>query len=1046
MTGPASAAQLRFFLLDQQGGQATVVHHVTAEGPVDKQRLLAAVRTTCEAHPALRTSLHLGPEGLTQHTHPAGQIPYEVLNLTASQAADELDRQLTLLGAPFEHGAGPLCRIRVLHTPERTHCLFGVHHAVFDDESAGILLRGLADAYCAPPREPAPANPTLPPDPERIAALEKFWATALDGRSGDTTLPHFESTAELPGTGGEQTTVTTVGLGSELSAALRNKMLDAGVTPFAQVLAAVAVVIGWYSESEDVVLATVTGSRTDIDRDSIGCHQNTLPVRLSLTGQNTAQFLEHAMDTLFEAVDHADLPVEDILRVTRAARRPGHTPLTHILCAQTSYQPPLREGGVAWQISTRQGADLEYPLAVTLHHEADGTMNLVLGHDATRLPPQQAQLLGQHLTRALRALAMEPSTPLAALHLLTPEELAAEAGPSPITDAPSRAPLVHEALAGHVRRAPHSVAIRTATEEIPYDDLDRRVSGLGAALISAGVMPGDRVGVCLPRTPDLVVAMLAVWKAGACYVPLDPDYPAERLRYMAQDAMLAAVIGEHDFSLDLPVLDPASTTSPPQTWPTVQPASPAYLIYTSGTTGHPKGVVIRHENVTALLAALNHELGGTPDVIVAGTSMSFDISGLEMHWPIAQGRTLFLTDHRSVARQPVPEGALYQCTPSVARILTGTESGRTLLKKLGVLLIGGEPLPADLASELCALVPGPVLNCYGPTETTIWSTIWRVTPGEPVHIGRPLLGESCHVLDGSGRRLPAGCPGRLFITGAGVGAGYWQRPELTAERFVSLHGLGNDRAYDTGDRAVLTLTAGLRFIGRADAQVKVLGQRIELEEIETVLRKHPRVLDAVATVTRDAAAVAACLVLSDAPTPDTTSSATTAPDALANDLREFASAWLTGAMLPTMWLLAHHLPQLPNGKRDRSTVATWAATNTVGPAPGRAAPPGRAQNLVRRSWERVLAAPVTDLDAGFFELGGTSAGLVRLLALLRDTYPALGVADLFRHTTVRALASHLDGAHAAAPRTLSAPGPDTSRGTARAQALKSWNRRPGRSR
>lgn len=1043
----ATPAQLRFFLLDQQGGRATVVQQITLDGPVDSDRLAEVIRDVCHAHPALRTSLHLTPDGLTQRTHPVSEIDITVAHLAPGAAGPALAEHLPLVGAPFAHGAGPLCRVRVLHTPERTHCLFGVHHAVFDDDSAHILLRDLAAAYHRPPQEPQPSRrPSVqPPEPQRASALRNFWATALDGHPQDTSLPHFGTADRETRDAGGRAGVVTVPVGSVLGDAMRRRTHECGATPFAQLLAAVATTIGWYSDTDDVVLATVTGGRTGATQDDIGCFQNTLPIRLRLADRDTAQFLDHTLDQLFDAVDHADLPIEDILTAAQVARRPGRKPLTQILCAQTSAQAPLESGELLWRLTTPPAEEREYPLAVTLHHAADGSLHLVIDHDTERLTPHQAHRLAAHLLRALHALAEGPARPLTGLRLLEAEDLTTRPGPSDEAGT-SRSLLVHESLARH---DPRAIAIRTASEELSYADLDRRVTGLAAALIGAGVLPGDRVGIRLPRTPALVTAMLAVWKAGAAYVPLDPEYPADRLRYMADDAVLSAVIGDGGVTLSVPVLPAEAEAPSPATWPTSAPGDPAYLIYTSGTTGRPKGVVIRHENLTALFAALRAELGGAPAVTVAATSMSFDVSGLETHWPIAEGRTLFLTGHRTVAAEPIPDGALYQCTPTVARILTSTPAGRSLLGRLGTLLVGGEPLPADLATELTAHVPGPVLNCYGPTETTIWSTMWRVVPSVPVRIGHPLLGEECHVVDTHGRPLPAGCPGRLLISGHGVGDGYWRRPDLTAERFAPLNGADGQRAYDTGDLAVLDPVHGLRFIGRADTQVKVLGQRIELEEIETALRAHPRVLDAVATVSAaDDATIAACLVLSPVPGAADNGSAATAPPELADELRAFAGNWLTGAMVPSVWLLAARLPQLPNGKLDRPAVAAWAAAAEP-PAAGPSGHPADEQEpvtdtrkLVRQVWERVLPVPVTDIDAGFFELGGTSSGVLRVLAVLRTTHPALHTADLFRHTTIRTLALHLDEVLVGAQRATAAP--KASRGAVRAQALTSWPRRTRR--
>ncbi|MGI5467557.1 non-ribosomal peptide synthetase [Streptomyces sp. CA-132043] len=586
-------------------------------------------------------------------------------------------------------------------------------------------------------------------------------------------------------------------------------------------------------------------------------------------------------------------------------------------------------------------------------------------------------------------------------------------------------------------------------EQLGYGELDSRARKLAAALIAAGVRPGDRVGVRLPRTPDLLVALLAVWRAGAAYVPLDPDYPADRLRLMVEDAAPAAVIGT-----PLPgtapdatgpvVLAPDTTAPEPAQWPRVRPEDPAYVIYTSGSTGRPKGVITRHENLAALFASLDRELTGPAAVTVAATSVSFDISALELFWPLTAGRTVLLTDHRAVAELEIPEGALYQCTPTVARILADDPGGRRALGRLSTLLVGGEPLPRDLADRLTALVPGGVLNCYGPTETTVWSTVWRVQPHTPVHIGHPLAGEACRVADPHGRPLPPGVPGRLLVSGAGVGSGYWGRPDLTAERFGEYDG---HVWYDTGDLAVLDPGHGLRFLGRTDSQVKILGQRIELSEIESVLRAHPAVRDALVSVASDGATLTALLAPSaDAPAPAAPSAA---PPDLAADLRRHASTALTPAMVPAAWLLVGELPQLPNGKLDRTTASGWSAQAQL-PVPGPPAgePAGGARDSVRQAWERVLGRPVDDPEATFFDLGGTSAGLLRVLVLLRDRHPGLTAADLFRHTTVSGLARLLD-APRVTPGGAESPdagtAPPTARGAARARALGRWRQQRERS-
>ncbi|MGI5467556.1 condensation domain-containing protein [Streptomyces sp. CA-132043] len=405
--GPATAEQTRFFLLDQQGGRPPLVHHIRIDGPVDPARLTAAARAVAEAQPALRTSLHPTADGLLRRLHAASEV-----DITADPAGDDvlLARRLREAGAPFVHGQGPLCRIRVVVTGERVHCLVAVHHAVFDEESAAVLLRLLADAYGnialrqADDRRPAP-------EAGRVAALEAFWSRELERCPANTALPRIES-AEPQG----HATVT-LPVPAELTAALHRRARQSGATAFAQLLAATAVVTAWYSGLDEVVLATVATTRSKDDQDVIGCFQNTLPIRLRLAGADTASVPDLAADALFDALDHGDLPVEDILRVCRVERSPGRKPLTQIICTQTTAPAPVTAHGLRWQLVPPSVAAGEYPLAVSLHRAPDGGMGVGVEYDRSELPARAAELFAEHLVRALAACVAEPPVPLTGLRL-----------------------------------------------------------------------------------------------------------------------------------------------------------------------------------------------------------------------------------------------------------------------------------------------------------------------------------------------------------------------------------------------------------------------------------------------------------------------------------------------------------------------------------------------------------------------------------------------------------------------------------------------------
>ncbi|MEV7199198.1 non-ribosomal peptide synthetase [Streptomyces griseoluteus] len=1046
MQNPATPGQLRFFVLDMQQPRPAIVHRLTASGTVDIDRLLAAVRAVLRAQPALRVSLRMEPEGLVQHLHPVSEVPVDVLALPEDEEAARgvLDRRLAALGAPFDHAGAPLCRIAVLHRADRAHLLFSVHHGVFDDGSAPALLASLTTAHGSGPDSLADAEPPQgAPSPERQEMLRKFWATTLDQAPENCSLPQL-----TPGTDRARASAATR-LPDALVDRMRGLAAETGASSFTQVMSALAWVAGWYGGTDDMVVATVSGAERDSRGISaVGCLQNTIPVRIGLAGATTETLLDRTLESLLDAVEHAELPLEEILAVTGAPRHPDRKPFTQLMCTQgVLFTETVDASGLRWRMEPPGSDQVEYDLSVTLLHAPDGGEHLVVAHPRAALDAGTAERFLGHLVAALDALTAPDARPLTSCDLLGADEraeLAALAAPV----AGIAAEPVHHLIQHRADRHPAAPAVRAAGSELDYAGVTARARGLAAALLASGVGPGDRVAIHLDRSPDLVTAVLATWWAGAAYVPLDPDHPAERLRYVLRDAEPAALIARAPLLADLPTLAPDSSAPAPASWPEVPTDAPAYVMYTSGSTGRPKGAVIRHDNLCALFAAFDAQFPEGPAVVLAGTSSSFDISLIELVWPLTSGRTLHLTSHRTVLQDvPDPDGAFYQCTPSAARLHTASREGRAFLGRLGALLVGGEPLAADLADDLAGLVPGPVLNGYGPTEATVYTTLWRVRPGAPVHIGLPLPGVRCHVVDPAGRDLPPRCPGDLLISGTGVGDGYWRRPDLTAERFPALPGAGT--GYRSGDVVSFTPGAGLRFLHRADEQVKVLGQRIEAGEIETTLRRRPGVRDAAVAPLPDLTGVVAFLVRED--DPEAGPLPRPLPAAVATELRRGTADWLTGAMLPTVWLGVAGLPRSPNGKLDRRVLAEWAAD---GAEAARSAPvslPGTAAGAVVEVWERVLGEPVTDVGATFFDLGGTSSGVLRVLTMLRARHPRLHAADLFRHTTVRALAAFLETLEGTGPEDVlvtagagpspAAAGTGAQRGARRAQALGRWARR-----
>ncbi|HUS25304.1 MAG TPA: non-ribosomal peptide synthetase [Candidatus Binatia bacterium] len=553
---------------------------------------------------------------------------------------------------------------------------------------------------------------------------------------------------------------------------------------------------------------------------------------------------------------------------------------------------------------------------------------------------------------------------------------------------PARAS-VHGRVAAQAGRTPKAIAVRYGAATQTYAQLDARASAIAAALRAAGVAPGVYVALFCERALDLPAALLGILKTGAAYLPLDPELPRERVADMLADAEVAAILATGATHAELPaysapvlLLDDIALSAAGAAAET-GPGDAAYIIYTSGSTGRPKGVVVTHANLVNFLDSMAGEPGLRPgDTLLAVTTISFDIAGLELLLPLVTGACVAIAARETVVdgerlrEQVAAQGAnVLQATPATWRLLlaAGWRGSRNFRA-----LCGGEPLPRDLAAALLPRVR-ELWNLYGPTETTVWSTIFRVTDASaPILIGRPIANTQCYVLDTEGRLCPPGEIGELCIGGAGVARGYHRRPELTAERFAADPFLPGSRLYRTGDLARWTGDGQLDCLGRIDFQVKLRGFRVEVGEIEATLNGHPAVADSACGV-REAAPGDARLVAWVQPRPGAKLEAA----ALTAHLRRRLPAY----MLPQQYVVVEALPRLLNGKLDRKSLRDPFATLVL-PTP---APPVGAslEQRLLAIWQEVLQSPAPPAaDERFFEIGGTSLLAVTVMARVRD---ALGV-------------------------------------------------------
>ena len=582
--------------------------------------------------------------------------------------------------------------------------------------------------------------------------------------------------------------------------------------------------------------------------------------------------------------------------------------------------------------------------------------------------------------------------------------------------------LIHELIKLQARRTPERTAVIWRDRRLSYSELMNEVTRLSACLRGRGVKAECVVGVCLERSLEVLIALLAVLDAGGAYLPLDPAFPTERIAFMLDDSRAHALITHsglasrftastvQTLAIDRPHEWGASIEAPGYVAPTA--ASLAYLMYTSGSTGVPKGVMVEHRNVVNFFRGMDEVLGTEPGVWLAVTSISFDISVLELLWTLTRGFVVVIQGDEEkltageygFAEQITRHSVTHlQCTPTMAELVIRRPLMAEGLKTLRKLLVGGEPLPAELADSLRRLVSGEVHNMYGPTETTIWSTTAAIRAGEAVTIGRPILNTQICIVRDDGCECPRGEIGEIFIGGDGVARGYWQRPELTAQRFVDLRfeGEAARRFYRTGDLARYREDGNIEFHGRVDHQIKLRGYRVELGEVEAILGGHPAVAQVVVCPYGQAgsAQLAAYLVLEPecAVTQD--------------ELREFARNKLPDYMIPAVYAFLPGLPLTPNGKIDRNALPkpnSLSAATTVAES---AAPATTLETTIADVFNEALGVAV-GLERNFFEMGATSLVIAEAAATLADRlHQPLKITDLFAHPTVKALALFVGNHH-----------------------------------
>jgi amino acid adenylation domain-containing protein len=1043
---PVSSVQQRLWFLDRMDPGSPVYNigfGVRFNGALNGAVVNQALDQLVARHESLRMRI-VELEGTpVVQVLPAQRADFEVINLehlpAAAREAENVRHQTECLRAPFDLARGPLGRFRLLRLQPDDHVLcICMHHAVSDGWSNVIALNEFCRIYESLVAGRAPQLPPLPVQyadfagweseqlqSGRMAAHLAFWKQQLAGVPAVIELPWDRPRPAVLSPRGSR---VRRDLEARLLQALKELGRREGATLYMTLLAVWQVLLHRVSGQEDIVVGSPVANRDRAALQSvIGCLVNNVALRGNFAGNpRFSEHLARLKQTTLDAFEHAELPFDVVVDGVSPERSASHAPLFQVLFTLMSFSTMAGSSGVApppgltTELIESDTGTSRFDLTVELL-EMDGHLRVGYEYASDLFDESTIARLHSHFESLLAAIVLDPSRRVQELPLLSREQqrvLLTDWNDTTLEH--DRGRCVHNLFERTARDRPNAVAVSDEFSAVTFGELELRANQLAHLMLARGVASGARVGICLDRTIDMPLALIAVLKCGAAYVPLDPAHPIDRIRYTLADAdvacviTLAAFVGQLDNSnAPLLLLDElqADLALQPSSAPDV-PISPndvAYAIYTSGSTGRPKGVEVEHRNVVSFLEAMRHEPGMCEkDVLLAVTTLSFDIAGLEMWLPLTVGariviasRTDVLDGHRLAALMRTHGVTLLQATPATWRLLI--DSGWTGHRELKALC-GGEPLPVDLAALLLDRV-GELWNVYGPTETTIWSTLYRVrTSQNPLPIGRPIANTRVYVLEPSGAPAPVGVAGELCIAGEGVARGYRNRPELTAEKFASITLLNGttERVYRTGDMARWRADGQLEFLGRNDTQVKVRGYRIELGEIETVLSTHPGVVQGVVVVREDTPGDQR-LVGYIVTTPGTAFDGDSARSTLRTSLPEY--------MIPNLFMTVESLPLTPNGKIDRKMLPKPQGV----PASFRKSVPDSAsvlmtlpQQRVAAVWRGVLKVEHVGLYNNFFDLGGHSLLLVKLqTALEREFGRDLALVELFQRTTVAAQAERL---------------------------------------
>ena len=1030
---PLSEGQREIFFSVQMGDEANCAYNesltVTFKGALAITALEDAWLHLIERHPALRSTF--SSDGKTQFFHPAPgelRIAMQDLSSLSDLAADAEYKELCAIEqrTPFDLAHGPLLRLRLVKlAPARHVLIFTAHHLVCDGWSIGMLLAELSALYNARQANQVPR--LLPPMPfgdfarhqakqqesPGVQKAEEFWIQQFGDGAPTLELPTDRQRPPIKTYPGAMESRM---MDFERFARLKKATPQLGGTVFVTLLSSCAALLHRLTGQQDLVIGVPAAGQTMIGcSELVGHCLNFLPLRLRFDGNMPfAAFAKSVQAVVLEAYEHQNFTYGTLLQKLKLPRDTSRLPLVSVMFnIDKAGLDLLKFDGLDFQVITNPKQFVNFDLFFNLVQN-ETSLKVECEYNTDLFDRTTILRWMEAFETLVDTVLVNGETKLSELSLLSPaarQQMLHEFN-NTARDYP-RNQTVHALFEQQAKNNPSKIAVRCGEQFLAYGKLNEAADKLASQLRHLGAKPGILVGLCVDRSLDMVVGVLGILKTGAAYVPMDPAYPAERLRMMLEDASMPIVVIQSALITALPThtaallqIDPvfrevASASALPSDG---SAEDLAYVMFTSGSTGRPKGVQISHRAVVNFLNAMRREPGLMPDdVLLSVTTLSFDIAGLELFLPLTTGATVaiaprqILADGNLLKNEIERVGAtIMQATPATWRLLL--DAGWKGSKELKIL-VGGEAVPRKLVDQLLPRC-GSVWNVYGPTETTIWSTTHRLTAGEgPVSIGRPIDNTQVYIVNRSLQLQPCGVAGELLIGGDGVAHGYHGQPQLTTERFLAdpFRNIPGARVYRTGDLAKWRPDGTLECLGRIDNQVKIRGFRIELGEIETALATHPGVKENVVAAREDVPGQKRLVAYFVATAP---------PGPAVGDLRAHLSLHLPDYMVPTAFVALEKLPLTPNGKVERRALP--APASMVPSTHSVIAPRTPQEKRLADIWKHVLGHEAISVEDNIFDLGGDSILIFQITSRANEAGLALSPLQVFRHPTIAELANLIE--------------------------------------